>query len=304
MTERPLGRDTWVTVRHWDRLVASLPIAPHVMRGVVPTASPNVRRFHHRTFLDQRQRGFCVGANTCATIMTLLRIPPGATADSQPLPTVRLSFLYVYDISWVEAAAEGINLGRNPGPGGDGSIASCAMKGCHIHGVVLASDYPCGPQDIDNHRNGTVPPSSVEAVGREHLVEEFAIADSWDHGLELLGAGFPISLASDIPSGMMQTDAQGRFRMRGGIVGGHDYQFIDYDKSSDTAWIGQSWKGWGEHTTDPAYAEMFGVTMIGTCSLADLASYFTPRLMSSGASEICVANRVKGWGPPIIHYDL
>jgi hypothetical protein len=64
MTERPLGRDTWVTVRHWDRLVASLPIAPHVMRGVVPAASPNVRRFHHRTFLDQRQRGFCFPAGT------------------------------------------------------------------------------------------------------------------------------------------------------------------------------------------------------------------------------------------------
>lgn len=296
---RPLGRNTLLTVQHWDKIVETVPVLPRMVCGAPLRKSPNVRNFHHRSFLNQNPRGFCVGFNTCGTVMTRLRIPAGATPDSPPLPLTALSPLWVYDVSRLEARNEGINLGW-----GDGSIGSCAIKGVHGMGVVLLQDYSSTPSDVSSHRNNTDPRQNAAATseGKQHLVVDIGIAQSFQDGMSLLSAGIPVALSSDIPSGMMNTDAKGFFRMTGAIVGGHCFQWIDYDQDQNLAWIAQAWLGWGPAvSTDPdhQYPDTMKTTQIGTCPLDELESFFSDRSMSSGSSEICAANTVQGWQPAI-----
>jgi hypothetical protein len=241
----------------------------------------------------------CVGFNTCGTMMTRLRIPSGATATTgDPLPLIQLSPLYTYDVARWSCTESGFNMGS-----GDGLITSEAFKGAKKRGCVELVHYPSGPSDIDNHRNGTKPNQTTLDKGDDHLMEEFAIAESFEHGLELMSAGFPVTFGSMIPNGMMKTDEKGFFRMKGSVVGGHAYQMVDYDKDQNLAWIGQAWERWGEKTNDPHFAEMHGYTQLGTCPLDELASWFTDRQMSTGQSEIMICNTVAGFAPPIVDYS-
>src|SRR6516162_3246298 len=97
---RALGWDVDANMKFWDQIVSTTPLAPRFHHGQSPQKSPDIRRFYHASFLSQRDRGFCVGFNTCGTMMTRLRIPEGATATTgTPLPLVRLSPLYTYDIA-------------------------------------------------------------------------------------------------------------------------------------------------------------------------------------------------------------
>jgi hypothetical protein len=231
--------------------------------------------------------------------MTLLRIPPGATATSgDPLPLVQLSPLYTYDVARWQCERDGYNMGTQ-----DGLIGSEAFIGAKNMGCVELEYYPSGPADIDHHVNGTKPPPAILEKGKEHILQEWAQAQSFSHGLELMAAGFPIALCSEIPSGMMQTDAKGFFRMAGNIVGGHCYSFYDYDKTTNRATIGQAWERWGEKTSDPHYQEMHGFTQLGTCPLDELEKWFAPNKMASGSSEIMVANMIEGFAPLIVDYS-
>jgi len=296
---RALGRDTDLNIQLWDRIVSTTPIAPRFFAGLTPQKSPDIRRFYHASFLSQRSRGYCVGFNTCGTLMTRLRIPKGATATSgTPLPLVQLSPLYTYDIARWACTEAGYNMGT-----GDGLITSQAYVGSKKRGCVELPYYPSGPSDIDNHKNGTKPNQSTLDKGDDHLLEEFAIADSFEHGLELMSGGFPLTFGSMIPSGMMQTDAKGFFRMKGSVVGGHAYQMVDYDKDKNLAWIAQAWERWGEKTDDPHFSEMHGFTQLGTCPLDELAQWFSDKAMSTGQSEIMVCNFVAGFDPPIVDYS-
>jgi hypothetical protein len=299
MGDRALGRDTDATVAHWDAIVASMPTAPRIFAaGAAPRKSPNVRRFHYDAYLDQRSKGYCVGFNACATVMTRLRIPADATETAgDPLPEVILSPLATYDISRLQASAEGINLGN-----GDGSIGSCAARGLARLGCVDWATHPSPPSAIDSHRNNSPLPAADLAFGKLHLVRAFALAEDWEHGLELNAGGLPLAICSAIPQGMMQTDAKGFFRMRGGVVGGHCYQLIDHDQDQNLAWIGQSWANWGERNADPRYANRGGYTQVGTCPLDELASWFSPRAMANGSSEIICVNTVEGFGPAILSW--
>jgi len=305
MGERALGRNTAATVAAWDRLVASTPTAPRVFRSaglVVPDHSPDIVRFFYLAFRSQRQRGICTGANTSSVIMVRLRIPDGATETTgDPLPEIGLSMLYAYDVGRMEAEAEGIRLGDTPGPRGDGGIGSCTMKAAHKYGVATLDVDSDDPTLIDSHRNGNIPSASARAFGVAHVVKDMAIADSWEAGLELNAAGFPLAICSDIPGSMMNCDASGFFRMRGGVVGGHCYQLIDHDKRSDRATIGQCWPQWGERSSDPKHANRGGFTQLGTCPLSELEPWFSARAMANGSSEMCVANTVTGFQAPILN---
>jgi hypothetical protein len=186
---------------------------------------------------------------------------------------------------------------------GDGLITSQAYVGAKKRGCIELEHYPSGPSDIDNHRNGTKPNQKILDLAGDNLVREFALAESFEHGLELNSGGFPLTFGSMIPSGMMQTDAKGFFRMKGEVVGGHAYQFLDYDKDQNLAWIAQSWERWGEKTSDPHYQSMNGYTQMGTCPLDELAKWFTDRAMATGQSEIMVPNTIDGFAPPIVDYS-
>ena len=301
MGPRSLGRNTDATVAQWDRIVATMPVAPRIFGAIgapVPRKSPNVRRFHRKSFQSQRSRGTCVGHNTASVVTTRLRIPAGATdATGDPLPEITISPLATYDISRLQAAAEGINLGR-----GDGSIGSCAGRGLQRLGCVDWDTFPCPPEVIDRHPNNSQLSPAAKAFGAAHLAKSVAIAESWEAGLELNAAGMPLAICSNIPSGMMNCDAKGFFRMRGGVVGGHCYELLDHDKDLNLAWIAQCWPQWGERTSDPAYANKGGFTQIGTCPLDELAAWFSPRAMSSGSSEIVAINTVEGFAPAILSW--
>lgn len=292
---RALGRDTDANIRFWDQIISRTAVAPRMFAGQTPQKSPDIRRFYHASFLSQRGRGYCVGFNTCGTMMTRLRIPQGATATTgTPLPLVQLSPLYTYDIARWQCTESGFNMGS-----GDGLISSEAFKGSKARGCVELQSYPSGPKDIDNHKNGTKPNQTALTEGKEHLMEEFAIADSFEHGLELMAGGFPLAFGSMIPSGMMKTDEKGFFRMKGSVIGGHCYQMLDYDKDKNLAWIAQAWERWGEKTSDPHFQEMHGFTQLGTCPLDELAGWFSDRSMAKGESEILVCNTVAGFDSPI-----
>ncbi len=183
-----LGRDTVSTMQHWDSLISNLvQVAPHVFSGQIPEESPNIRRFYHASFLSQRGRGYCVGFNWCGTVQTRLRIPQGASSTlGDPLPLVKLSPLYIYDVGRWACGEAGINLGW-----GDGIIGSIAAKGTQNRGLVLWDEYDSSPRAIDSHKNGTKPPSNVVESGKLHPVKDLAIAESFDHALELIGGGFP-----------------------------------------------------------------------------------------------------------------
>jgi hypothetical protein len=186
---------------------------------------------------------------------------------------------------------------------GDGLITSQAYVGAKKRGCLELEHYSSAPGDIDNHRNGTKPPKQILDLASDNLVKEFALAESFEHGLELNSGGFPLTFGSMIPSGMMRTDAKGFFRMKGEIVGGHAYQFLDYDKDLNLAWIAQSWERWGEKTEDPHFAKMHGHTQLGTCPLDELAQWFTDRAMANGQSEIMVPNTIDGFAPLIVDYS-
>jgi len=296
---RTLGRDTAATVEHWSAIVKSMPVAPRIFRDAgrpVPRKSPDILRFHYSAFMDQRQKGYCVGFNSAGTVMTRLRIPDGATATAgDPLAEVALSPLYMYDVSRMEAKAEGWDLGS-----GDGSIGSCAARGSMKSGVCTWDLDPADASSVDLHRNDTVPDQVSRGFGSSHLVKAIALADSWEHGLELNAAGLPLAICSDIPESMLDTDADGNFRMIGPVAGGHCYQLIDHDRDADVAVIGQCWARWGRETSDPAFSARGGYTQVGTCPLSELAGWFGPAAMSSGASEMIAYNTVEGFDAPAI----
>lgn len=297
---RALGRNTDLTVKNWNVLAARIPIAPRIFNGQAAPKSPNIRRFYHASFLSQRQRGYCTGFNWTGTIMTRLRIPDGATdTTGTPLPKVRLSPLYTYDVGRKACTADGYNMG-----GGDGLIGSQVSIGTQRDGVTLLESYDSSPSAIDNHRNGTVPSTSVLSLGHQHIVKDFALAQSFQHYMELQSGGHPCSFASSIPSGMMNCDPNtGEFQMTGPIVGGHEYQVLDFDTTLDRIWIAQSWEYWGQKSSDPEYSDMHGYTQLGYCSLTDMERWFSDSAMSSGASEIMFANTVEGWAPPLVDYS-
>jgi hypothetical protein len=297
---RALGRDTDATVASWDEIIKTVPVAPHIFQGAALEESPNIRRFYHASFLSQRSRGYCTGFNWTGTVMTRLRIPEGATKDTgTPLPKIQLSPLYTYDVGRRACSKAGFNMGM-----GDGLIGSCVSQGTKDDGVTLLEDYDSSPRAIDSHRNGTYPPSDVISKGQKHLVKEFALAKSFDHFMELMSGGLPCAFASSIPSGMMHCDPNtGFFRMTGSVVGGHEYQVIDFSKKENKVWVCQAWEHWGLRTEDPEFAPMNGFTQMGYCPLDEMERWFSDRAMSSGSSEIMFPNTVDGWTAPVTDFS-
>lgn len=86
------------------------------------------------------------------------------------------------------------------------------------------------------------------------------------------------------------------------------YQWVDYDEDADRATIGQAWKLWGEPSDDPRYSlpdqdpddpqDMLEHNQLGTCPLEEFERSFSPGLLASGRSELCVVNAVPGFDPP------
>jgi hypothetical protein len=317
---RPLGR-TRPKGADFRRLAARLPRAPRIMRGAPRGYQLDLAKFFPRVPWYQL-RGFCVGWTGAKNQSAVARIPYTVTAggtivpagpDAAPTATdARSSPLYAYDISRIQAKAEGIDLGGATGPAGDGSIVSCFLHACVTDGWVPWSAYPSDPQYEQPHRNGSVPPAEVVQQGRLRPCKAALFAD-FDHALEALDGGYPLDLGTDIPQGFLRPDARGWVTLSGPVVGGHSYGLAGYHRAENWGLLSNNWPDWGIPCSDPIWADRFGFTYaadeaaaLGGSSnfalvrLDALASYFTPARMRSGASEVGVISGVGGFGGPLL----
>lgn len=291
-----LGRDTDATVASWDATVARIGVAPTIARGPLPRKSPDNRKFRLPRYRGQLI-GCCVGENTSSTVETLLRMPANRTPDSKPLEGEALSPLWVYWLARKYSAAHGMPIR------GEGAIVSHAVEALAEDGVVRYEKWTATDDDYRRYSDRIKPGDELIAEADAHPVKEKALLDSWPKMLEFLAEGFTISIGIPIPEGFSQTDDSGLFHLRGGNIGGHCIELLDYDMDADDAWIGNSWANvrWGAKSDDPAYQRdrMAGRTNIGHCSLTDLARLFSDANMRRGVSEAVVINNVVGWEPKI-----
>jgi len=301
---RPLGR-VQATAKQWRALKATMVLAPRIKPPADQRRSPHLARFRPAVPWFQR-RGFCVGWTGAIVAATTLNTPENGTEDSPPArnPPIVLSPLFSYDISRMECLQEGIHLGNE-----DGSIVGCLIRGAGKMGKVLWSSDPAygpgGPDDNnmeERHPNDNKPEQADLTEGLTHVCMG-AMCESFDHGLEMNKAGFSLDMGSSIPQGFMNTDTNGRFTWSGKEVGGHSYQLVEHDETSDTALIGNNWPQWGIRQTGLP-SQMQGYLNIAICSLTDLRAQFTPAKMRSGASEIGVISDVRGFSRPLIRLDF
>lgn len=289
-----LGRDTKATMKSWDATVARVGVAPTIARGPLPGKSPENRRFRLPRYRGQLI-GCCVGENTSSTIETLLRMPAGRTPDSRPAEGVALSPLWVYWLARKYSAARGMPIR------GEGAIVSHAIEALSESsgdGVVRYDLWPATDDAYRKYSDRIRPSAEIQSEADAHPVKEKAILDSWSKCLEFLGEGFTLSIGIPIPQGIMETDDEGAFRLRGGIVGGHCMEWLDYDTDADLVWLGNSWANarWGAKSDDPVWqGPCQGYTNIGHCSMTDFEKVFSPAKMRGGESEAVVANNVVGW---------
>jgi hypothetical protein len=293
---RWFGRDTQSTMRDWAKIEDMMPRAPRPLRGAVPDVSPLIENFDPRIPWYQ-QRGFCVGWTAAMLGMIISKIPPGATSDTPPLPTHRFSPIFSYDVSRMEARDEGINLGF-----GDGSIVSAALKAAAKYGFCLWETDPSDPQYEGPHKNGTVPDRKAFDEAKLHI-GGYALCDDFEHGLELVGAGIPVNLGTNIPQGFMRTDAKGWITLRGMTVGGHSYRLMGFNKKEDWGLLGNNWPTWGRrHQGDESYMHMQYYDNLAYVSLTDLAALCSNSRVRSGAVEIGAINKVAGFGPLLMDF--
>jgi hypothetical protein len=252
----------------------------------------------------------CVGW-TLAMCQTMIRSIPwrvardGTVLPADPAappqyPADPCSPLYAYDVSRIEAAAEGIDMGHDPGPGGDGSIVSCALKASETWGTALWSEDPADPEHEQSHRNGTRP---TDAQARAAMTRKCTIGLCQDlqHGLELLGSlGIPLDVGAPIPEGFLHADARGFVDLSGPVVGGHSFGIYGYDYDKDIIIYGNNWEDWGWR--DPAAPGGYSNMAYG--SLSEALRWFAPARLRTGECEVGAVHVVAGFDQPLVDIDF
>jgi hypothetical protein len=298
---RLLGRDTEATLQHWQLIKNTMPIAPLLMLGETPRKSPPIWRFinprkHHQTI------GMCVGRSACRMKELLLRVPPNATASSDPLPAVNLSSLWEYYIARKYSFDHGVNLGPEP-PGG--AIVSHSVQASAQSGAITLDMWPDNESDeqqFSRQDRRPVPAADTE-FGKKHLVTQYAILDTLDKQFQYMSQGFAIQTGMAVTEGWLQTDGKGVFGNRGKVIGGHATCTIGYDLDAGWVAILNSWPQWGKRSTDPMFASTDGYTNIGYMAIEDYRRQFSDQKIQIGESEAVVVNTVGGFTQPLIRFD-
>jgi hypothetical protein len=285
---RTLGRATEITVQHWKTILPTMPIAPTIMRGALPRQSPNIERFinprkHHQVI------GMCVGRSGSRMIETLVRIPENATADSEPLPAVDISSLWVYWQARQESMRRGVRLA------GEGAIVSHSIASVAREGEITANLWVDDEAHERQYSDSLRPTAEMGAFGEAHQVQTYAILDTFDKHLEYLSQGYPIQTGMSVTQGWLQTDSEGRFRDAGSVIGGHATVTIYYNLDTGVVGILNSWPSWGYISDDPRFAATQRYTNIGFMPLEQYEAKFSASNIASGAVEAVVANTVEGF---------
>jgi hypothetical protein len=291
-----LGRDTRANVKHIDRVVAAVGafVLPRRLAAAPrPKASPNNAKYWNRRYCGQ-ELGDCTGEANANAAQTLLRMPPGRTAASTPLPRKDLSALWAYYNGRILAKSQGIDFG------GDGCIGSLVAYAAQKTGFTSIENYPPTPANYKDYSDDVRPPAACFTEGPHHCYGEVKILQSFEDVLALLAGGWVVPVGTDVTEGMMTCDKGGWWRMTGQVVGGHEYCLVDFNETEDWIDIGNSWANaeWGlkeDHPDqDPA---CHGYNNIGRTYLSEYARLWTPAHISSGASEALAVNTVAGWAP-------
>lgn len=240
----------------------------------------------------------CVGKGGRNAAGTVVRIPAGATEDSEPLPTTRFSGLFNYYNARAVSRAQGVRLG------GEGAIVAHLMLALQQYGLVPEDWYDesdAAQQRYSDSRKPSSPKGDIYAESATHQLLQAARITSKDQLLDFLGAGYPIVIGKPIGTGYMQTKADGRFELGGRIVGGHCTVIVDYDEKLNRIWERGSWLGWGEQTTDPQFADAGGRNNLGYTSLDEYCDrHLSARAFSSGETDAFVVNVIEGFEQPLI----
>jgi hypothetical protein len=118
-----------------------------------------------------------------------------------------------------------------------------------------------------------------------------------------MSQGYPIQTGMEVTEGWQQTDDEGRFRNRGGVLGGHATCTVGYDLDGGWVAILNSWSEWGRRSTDPMFAATGGYTNIGYMPIEDYESHFTDEKIRTGRSEGVVATKLDGFDRPLVAFD-
>lgn len=272
---RPLGRVD--ASPHMEGIKAVLRVAPRLFRGPLPPKSPDIRRFRNPR-LHHQVRGTCVGQSGASLCETTIRTPDGFGDATRPNPAIDISPLWVYAKAREYTARTDRSIYN-----GEGAIVSHALLAVKECGFVGWDAWPCTEANEASFRDGQIPGAAISAP-RLRPIGDARRLESWDQVREYLAGGYSVWIGVSWPNGAMDTDGQGRFAWTGRSVGGHAVELIDYDETTDRAWIANSWQGWGDGLG------------IGSTSLRSIASVLSDRNLASGSSEAVVISNVDGWG--------
>ena len=302
---RLLGRDTDMTVRHWDAITSQVPTAPKLMLGQRPARSPDNWQWLNYRYAGQLL-GCCVGeagahagefANNAPVQSSAgPERPPDAGTPPPSLAMrdiVSLSSLYVYDQGRQACAERGMRLG------GAGCVVSVAADATAKTGFASAATYPVDDDAYDRYRDGGSPRAAV-VEGRAHKVLKAHLLQSFDDILDYLAVGYSVWVGKPIYGGMRNTREDGYYAPGGGYLGGHSTQFVDYDGKVIREFNSWANAGWGMRANWPGLdPRNRGTTNLGYTDLNWMGEQFTAASMSSGECEAVVLLDIETYRPRI-----
>lgn len=289
-----LGRDTDATERNWEAIAASMPVAPTLFMGERPRKTNNAKFLLPR--YSGQLIGCCVGEAAAHAIEHLTRLPADKNPNSPPREGMAMSPLAMYLQARAYSRARGMRLG------GEGAIVShCAEAISDADGGLVRWDYyPATTENYKRYSDSVKLSADAQKDKTTYIVQQKALLTSWDAILDALATGRCVDVGTRIPSGMMNTAADGGFRWNGGYVGGHSYLFVDYDFDfkGGVIWIDNSWDnaGWGDKSkTFPR--------PLGYVRIEEIRQEFDSRLLQNGTSEAVVFDDAGDWSTPKLIYD-
>ena len=296
-----LGRDTEATEANWEAIAASMPVAPQLFMGERPRKTNNAKFLYPR--YSGQLRGCCVGEAAAHAIEHLTRLPADKNPNSPPREGMAISPLATYLQARLYSRSRGLNLG------GEGAIVShCAEAISDADGGIVRYDYyPATTENYKQYSDNVRLSAKALEDKKTYIVREKALLTSFDAILDALASGRTVDVGTPIPSGMMNTSADGSFRWTGwGLtgrgVGGHSYLLVDYDLDADLMYVDNSWDnaGWGDVAGCKAgkYPRPLGKVRI-----SEFYATFESRLLTNGTSEAVVFNDAGDWSTPKLIYD-
>lgn len=281
MAALPMGRVV-PPAPQWERIVATVRVAPRLLRGELPRKSPELWKFRNPRYRGQLI-GCCVGESGAAMAETTIRTPEPLEPSSQPRTAFDLSPLWVY---WI-ARRKSAELGARDIYNGEGAIVTHALEAVIEHGFIPFSAWPATDQTYRSYSDRRPHPGAEQAP-RHKPLKDMRRLESPDQVLEYLAGGYSVWIG--VPWGAGNPDGSGNFRWAEGR-GGHAVELLGYDLDADRVCVGNSWDNgkWGHQPGGYAF-----------CKWSALARTLSTAKLANGTSEAVVVAEVEGnWAPKV-----